>query len=49
MLIKPDGVQRGLAGQIIHRIERMGLKMAAIRLSKAEAATISRHYSKHID
>jgi nucleoside-diphosphate kinase len=47
MLIKPDGVQRGLLGPIIQRIEKMGLKPAGFKLMNADVDTISKHYSKH--
>ena len=32
VLIKPDGVQRGLMGEVISRLERRGLKLAAMKL-----------------
>jgi len=44
ILIKPDGVQRALTGQILARLERAGLKIIALRLLQAERATLERHY-----
>ena len=46
--IKPDGVQRGLIGEVIRRLERRGLKLAAIRLMQVDEALARRHYAEHI-
>jgi nucleoside-diphosphate kinase len=43
-MIKPDGVMRGLIGDIIHRIEKAGLKVVAIKMIQANANLINRHY-----
>ena len=40
MLIKPDGVQRGIVGKIIAKIERTGLKLIAMKLETADKETI---------
>lgn len=47
VLIKPDAMQRGLAGEIISRLERRGLRIAAMRLFHMEDATARRHYAEH--
>lgn len=47
VLIKPDAMQRGLAGEIIARLERRGLKIAAIRMLKVSKAVARRHYAEH--
>ena len=47
--IKPDGVQRGLVGEIISRLERRGLKLVAIRLMQADEELAGRHYAEHVD
>lgn len=44
VLIKPDGVQRHLVGDIIHRFERAGLKLAGLKLVWATPEIINRHY-----
>jgi nucleoside-diphosphate kinase len=44
ILIKPDGVQRALTGEILARLERAGLKIVALRMLQAERATLERHY-----
>ena len=49
VLIKPDGVQRGLIGEIIHRFERKGLKLVGIKMISLEDATLDEWYSHHKD
>jgi nucleoside-diphosphate kinase len=44
VLIKPDGVQRGLVGEVIHRIERTGLKILAIKMIQADKKFAEKHY-----
>lgn len=44
VLIKPDGVKRGLVGEIIHRFERMGLKLIAIKMVWAKEDLLKKHY-----
>jgi len=47
VLIKPDAMQRGLAGEIISRLERRGLRIAALRLFQMDDETARRHYAEH--
>lgn len=47
ILIKPDAMQRGLAGEIISRLERRGLRIVAMRLFQMEEALARRHYAEH--
>jgi len=47
VLIKPDAMQRGLAGEIIARLERRGLKIVAIRLLKVSKPLAKKHYAEH--
>ena len=47
VLIKPDAMQRGLAGEVISRLERRGLKIAAIRMLKVSTALAKKHYAEH--
>jgi nucleoside-diphosphate kinase len=47
LLIKPDAMQRGLAGEIISRMERRGLKIVGIRLMKVSKALAKQHYAEH--
>ena len=48
VLIKPDAVQRGLSGEIIARIERRGLKLAAMKLMQVTPELAHRHYGAHV-
>ena len=47
VLVKPDGVQRGLAGEIISRLERRGLRIAALKLLWMDEKLAGRHYAIH--
>jgi len=47
VLIKPDGVKRGLIGEIIDRIEQRGLKIIALKMFQATAEQIDDHYPKN--
>ena len=47
VLVKPDGVSRGLVGEVISRIERKGLTLAALELRNVERAVAEQHYAEH--
>lgn len=47
VLIKPDAMQRGLAGEIIFRIERRGLKIVAMKMLQMDKTLAQRHYTVH--
>lgn len=47
VLVKPDAMQRGLAGEIIGRLERRGLKIVAMKLLRVDEALARRHYAVH--
>jgi nucleoside-diphosphate kinase len=47
VLVKPDGVQRGLIGEIIGRFERKGLKVVGLRLLTVPQEMSERHYAVH--
>ena len=47
VIIKPDGVQRGLVGPILTRLERRGLRLAAMKLMQITPELASRHYKIH--
>ncbi len=47
VIIKPDGVQRGLIGPIITRLERRGLRLVALKLMQISKELASRHYAIH--
>lgn len=47
VMIKPDGVGRGLAGDFISRYEKRGLKLVALKMQHLTAAQAERHYCEH--
>lgn len=49
VLIKPDGVRRGLVGEIISRLERKKLTLAALQLVRVDEDLARRHYAAHTD
>ena len=48
VLVKPDGVQRGLIGEVISRLERRGLKLVALKLMQVDATLARQHYAEHV-
>ena len=47
ILVKPDGVARGLVGEIIARIESKGYVIADLKMMQADRALLERHYAEH--
>lgn len=47
VLIKPDGVQRGLVGEVISRFERRGLRLAGMKFMWMSRELAARHYHEH--
>jgi nucleoside-diphosphate kinase len=47
VIIKPDAIQRRLAGEIIHRFERRGLSIIALKMLQIDTALAERHYAEH--
>ena len=47
ILVKPDGVQRGLAGEIISRFERRGLKLVGMKFMQMSRELAEEHYAVH--
>ena len=47
MICKPDAVERGLAGQIVTRLEGKGLRLVAAELRTIDAETAGTHYGEH--
>ena len=47
VLIKPDGVVRGLIGDVVGRIERKGLRLVALELRTLDRETARTHYAEH--
>jgi nucleoside-diphosphate kinase len=49
ILVKPDGVQRSIVGDVISRIERKGLKVVALELRTIDVDTAHAHYAEHAE
>ncbi len=49
VLVKPDGVARGLVGEVLGRIERKGFSIVALELRTLEASVAEEHYGEHKD
>ena len=49
VLCKPDAVERGLVGEIIGRLERKGLRIAAMRMLTIDEEIAGRHYAEHVE
>lgn len=47
VIVKPDGMQRGLAGEILSRLERRGLRIVGLRMFQMDEATAREHYAEH--
>lgn len=47
VIVKPDGVQRGLVGEVISRFERRGMKLVGLRLMEIDRPLAERHYAVH--
>ena len=47
IIVKPDGVQRGLVADILGRFERRGIKLVGLKLIQIDTATAERHYAVH--
>ena len=48
VLVKPDGVKRGLIGEIVGRFERRGLKIAKLQMMQLTNEIAERHYAEHV-
>ena len=48
VLVKPDGVRRGLIGEVIRRLEARGLTVAAMRMLQMDKEMATKHYEEHV-
>lgn len=48
VLVKPDGVRRGLSGEIIARFENRGLQIVALKLMQISRTMAEKHYAEHV-
>jgi len=49
VLVKPDGVARGLVGEVIRRFENRGLKVVGLKMVKIDTDFSKKHYAAHVD
>lgn len=49
VMVKPDGVQRGLVGEVIRRIEKRGLKIVAMRMNTISRDAAEEQYAEHVN
>jgi nucleoside-diphosphate kinase len=47
VLVKPDGVQRGLVGEIVQRLEGRGLKLVGLKMMRISTKVAAKHYAEH--
>ena len=47
IIVKPDAMQRGLAGEVISRLERRGLRLVGLKLISIDESLARRHYAEH--
>lgn len=48
VMVKPDGVARGLVGEVVSRFERKGLKLEKLRMLTIDQELAGRHYAEHV-
>ncbi len=49
VLVKPDGVRRGLIGEVVSRFERLGFKVLDLKMMVIDEDLASRHYAEHVE
>jgi nucleoside-diphosphate kinase len=49
LIVKPDGVRRGLVGEVLRRVEAKGLTIDELRMFTIDRATAEEHYGEHLD
>lgn len=49
ILVKPDGVRRGLIGEIVRRFEARGFRIAGMKMLRFDDALAARHYAEHVE
>lgn len=49
LIVKPDGVQRGLIGEVIKRLEMKGLKIVGLKLMTLDGKKLREHYAHHVE
>ena len=46
-MVKPDGVKRGLVGEVVRRLEQKGFRIVGLKLMQIPRETAERHYGEH--
>lgn len=49
LIVKPDGVRRGLIGEVLRRIEAKGMAIEQMRMETIDRATAEEHYGEHVE
>lgn len=49
VMVKPDGVRRGLVGEVIRRFEQKGLTLERLQMRTVDVATAEEHYAEHVE
>ena len=49
IIVKPDGVQRGLVGEVVKRLETKGLKIVGLKMMRLDDAVLREHYAHHVE
>lgn len=49
LIVKPDGVQRGLVGDVLRRLERKGLKLVGLKMEYLSEDKLREHYAHHVE
>lgn len=49
LIVKPDGVQRGLIGEVLKRLEMKGLKIVGLKMTTLNTAKLREHYAHHVE
>ncbi|MGH2680325.1 MAG: nucleoside-diphosphate kinase [Actinomycetota bacterium] len=49
LIVKPDGVRRGLVGEVLRRVEAKGLAIEALRMDTIVRSTAEEHYGEHVE
>jgi nucleoside-diphosphate kinase len=49
VMVKPDGVERGLVGEVVSRFERKGLRLERMRMLRIDEDLARRHYAEHVE
>ena len=49
VMVKPDGVERGMVGEVINRFERRGFRLRGMKAMRIDRELAERHYAEHVD